>query len=356
VGDNKYYKVGTNALQINNLGIVINSTSCICGESNAPVVIQSSINIVQNQDVSLTIQATNNPISFAAAGNCREFSLFGGSGGAVFSGQDCKTGLTKQVFVSTNETITMCFFLNSVFKFAGATDATFTDVGGCVDTALPEGLVFETLTGTLSGTPTQSGNFVFTVTATNCVGTSPAVAFDITVQPDVEPNKAFFIDNASPQATSGAACSLSPTYSTLYHDGILSYPVIRDIIFQDESGLNRIAGGNLWRRMENGVVIKVDNEGIVQDTFLCGIITPTPPTATSVLLSPASSSALACASSAFVTYYYTGTIGVNPGNLYTNAGATTFAPAAWYKYEVSAGVFISLQWSGSEWTGGADCL
>ena len=356
VGDNKYYKVGTNALQINNLGIVINSTSCICGESNAPVVIQSSINIVQNQDVSLTIQATNNPISFAAAGNCREFSLFGGSGGAVFSGQDCKTGLTKQVFVSTNETITMCFFLNSVFKFAGATDATFADIGGCVDTALPEGLVFETLTGTLSGTPTQSGNFVFTVTATNCVGTSAAVAFDITVQPDVEPNKAFFIDTASPQSTSGAACSLTPMFSTLYHDGILSYPVIRDIIFQDESGLNRIAGGNLWRRMDNGVVIKVDNEGIVQDTFLCGIVTPTPPTATGVLLSPGADSALACASSTFVTYYHTGTVGVNPGKLYTNAGATILAPASWYKYEVEPSVFISLQWDGDQWTGSADCL
>ena len=356
VGNNKYYKVGTNALQINNFGIIISSTSCICGEAAAPVVTQASINIVQNQDVSLTIQATNNPISFAAAGNCREFSLFGGSGGAVFSGQDCKTGLTKQVFVSTNETITMCFFLNSVFKFAGATDATFADIGGCVDTALPEGLVFETLTGTLSGTPTQSGNFVFTVTATNCVGTSAAVAFDITVQPDVEPNKAFFIDTASPQSTSGAACSLSPTYSTLYHDGILSYPVIRDIIFQDESGLNRIAGGNLWRRMENGVVIKVDNEGIVQDTFLCGIVTPTPPTATGVLLSPGADSALACASSTFVLYYHTGTVGVNPGNLYTNAGATILAPAAWYKYEVEPSVFISLQWDGDQWTGSADCL
>lgn len=356
VGNNEYYKAGTNALQINNLGVVISSTSCICGESSAPTVIQSSINIVQNQEVSLTIQATNNPFSFAAAGNCREFSLFGGSGGAVFSGQDCKTGLTKQVFVSTNETITMCFFLNSVFKFAGSADATFEDIGGCIDTALPDGIVFETLTGTLSGTPTQSGNFTFTVTATNCVGTSTAVAFDITVQPDVEPNKAFFIDNASPQATSGSACSLSPTYSTLYHDGILSYPVIRDIIFQDESGLNRLAGGNLWRKMDNGVVVNVDNEGIVQDTFLCGIIAPTPPTATGVLLSPGVDSAAACASSTFVLYYHTGSVGVNPGKLYTNAGATILAPAAAYKYEVEAGVFISLEWDGEQWTGAVDCL
>ena len=356
IGNNEYYKAGTNALQINNLGVVIGSTSCICGESAVPVVIQPSINIVQNQDVSLTIQATNNPFSFAAAGNCREFSLFGGSGGAVFAGQDCKTGLEKQVFVSTNETITMCFFLDSVYKVAGASDAAFTDIGGCTDTALPDGITFETLTGTLTGAATVAGNFTFTVTATNCVGTSAPVSFDITVQPDVEPNKSFFIDNTSAQTTSSAACSLTPTYSVMYHDGILSYPVIRDIIFQDESGLNRFAGGNLWYRMESGVAIKVDNEGIVQDTFLCGIITPTPPSTTNVSLAPGADSTTACASSAFVTYYYTGSVGVNPGKLYTNSTATTFAPAAWYKYEVESAVFISLEWDGEQWGGSADCL
>ena len=356
VGNNQYYKAGTNALQINNIGVVIGSTSCICGESSAPVVLQSSINIVQNQDVELTIQATNNPFSFASAGNCREFTLFGGSGGAVFAGQDCKTGLEKQVFVSTNETINMCFFLNSVYKVAGSEDAVFEDIGGCTETALPEGLVFEPLTGILSGSPTQAGNFTFTVTATNCVGTSAAVSFDITVQPDVEPNKAFFIDNVNSQTSAESACLVSPTYSTLYHDGILSYPVIRDIVFQDESGLNRIDGNNLWYRMDNGVSIKIDNEGIIQDTFLCGIITPTPPTTTNVSLAPGADSAFACASGAFVTYYYTGSVGVNPGKLYTDSGATTFAPASWYKYEVEPGVFISLEWDGEQWGGSADCL
>ena len=356
VGNNEYYKIGTNAMQINNIGVVISSTSCVCGESNPPVVLQSSINIVQNQDVSFSIQATNNPISFAAAGNCREFSMFGGNGGAVFAGQDCKTGLEKQVFVSTNETLVMCFFLNSVYKVAGADDATFLDTGGCIDTALPEGLSFEPLTGIISGSPTQSGNFTFTVTATNCAGTSTAVAFDITVQPEVEPNKAFFIDNTTSSATAEASCAITPSYTTMYHDGILSYPVIRDIIFEDESGFNRMAGGNLWYRMDNGVVIKVDNEGIIQDTFLCGIIVPTPPSLSSVSLAPGADSALACASGAFVTYYYTGSVGVNPGKLFTDGAGTTYAPAAWYKFEVEAGVFISLEWDGEQWGGSADCL
>ena len=356
VGNNEYYKIGTNAMQINNIGIVINSTSCICGESNPPVVLQSSINIVQNQDVSFSIQATNNPISFAAAGNCREFSMFGGNGGAVFAGVDCKTGLEKQIFVSTNETLTMCFFLDSVYKVAGADNATFLDIGGCIDTALPEGLLFDTLTGTITGVPTQSGNFTFTVTATNCAGTSAAVSFDITVQPDVEPNKAFFIDNTTSSATAEASCAITPSYTTMYHDGILSYPVIRDIIFEDESGFNRMAGGNLWYRMDNGVVVKIDNEGIVQDTFLCGIIVPTPPSLSSVSLAPGADSALACASGAFVTYYYTGSVGVNPGKLFTDGAGTTYAPAAWYKFEVEAGVFISLEWDGEQWGGSADCL
>ena len=356
VGNNEYYKAGANALQINNLGVVISSTSCICGESNPPVVLQSSINIVQNQDVSFNIQATNNPISFAAAGNCREFSMFGGNGGAVFAGQDCKTGLEKQVFVSTNETLTMCFFLDSVYKVAGADDATFSDIGGCIDTALPEGLSFEPLTGIISGFPTQSGSFTFTVTATNCAGTSSAVEFDITVQPDVEPNKAFFIDNTTSSSTAEASCAITPSYTTMYHDGILSYPVIRDIVFEDESGFNRMAGGNLWYRMDNGVVIKVDNEGIIQDTFLCGIIVPTPPSLSSVSLAPGADSALSCASGAFVTYYYTGSVGVNPGKLFTDGAGTTHATAAWYKFEVEAGVFISLEWDGEQWGGSADCL
>jgi len=75
-----------------------------------------------------------------------------------------------------------------------------------------------------------------------------------------------------------------------------------------------------------------------------------------VSLAPGVDSATACASGAFVTYYYTGTIGVNPGKLYTSSAATTFAAAGWYKYEVEAGVFISLNWDGEQWIGAVDCL
>lgn len=355
VGAEEFFKSGTNALRVNDSGVVVGVTSCVCGESSAPVVEQVSINIVQNQEVEFTIQATNNPISYAVGGNCREFSLFGGSGGAVFAGEDCKTGLEKQVFVSTDETIEMCFFLNSVYKVAGAANATFEDIGGCSQ-SLPDGLVFEPLTGIISGVPAVSGNFTFTVTATNCVGTSAPVDFNITVQPDVEPNKEFYIDNTNSQATSSAACSLSATYTMMYHDGILSYPVIRDIIYEDETGLNLFVGGSLWYKMQNGVVAKVGDDGVVEDTFLCNINPPTPPSGTSVSLAMGSSSALACASSAFSTYYYTGSVGVNPGKLYTDAGTTIFASAGWYKYEVEAGVFISLEWDGLQWGGSADCL
>ncbi|WP_449396272.1 putative Ig domain-containing protein [Devosia riboflavina] len=49
------------------------------------------------------------------------------------------------------------------------------------DGALPEGLVLDTTSGTLSGTPTQSGNFTFTLTASDANGISGSAQYTVVV-------------------------------------------------------------------------------------------------------------------------------------------------------------------------------
>lgn len=355
-GQGLYYKSGTNTIQISSDGVVIFLTSCVCTESNPPVIQGASLLLTQGQVFEYKIQATNNAVSFQASGNCREFNLFGGTGGAVFAGQDCKTGLEKQIFVSSMETIQRCFFISSVYKVAGASDASFQDIGGCVSGALPDGVSFDPLLGIVSGTPSTTGSFQFTVTATNCAGVGAPVTFDLTVQPEIQDKSMFSMDISGGYSGSSAACSASaPSFSNMYHDGILSYPVIRDMIFYDEKGLNIFMGNSEWYKADNGVVFKIGNDGVVEDTFLCNIAPPTPPSLTATSLAPGADSALACLNMAFNTFYRTGSIGINPGKIYTDSLGTTLAPPAWYKYEVEPAVFVSFQWDGDQWIDGVDC-
>jgi hypothetical protein len=65
-------------------------------------------------------------------------------------------------------------------------------------------------------------------------------------------------------------------------------------------------------------------------------------------------SSASCGSSAFTTYYYTGSFG-SSGSLYTNAGGTILAPPGWYKRSVG-GAFATFQWDGTQWITALDCL
>jgi hypothetical protein len=355
VGGLQYYKTGTNAISINDQGVVTDLVSCICGESNVPVVNQIDVNLVQGTEVSFVISATNNPFSYAAAGSCREFTLYGGSGSAVFSGQDCTTGVTKSIFVSINQTITQCFWTDSVYALISSDGSYFTDNGGCTTTAIPPGLDFDSTNGIISGTPTQQGQYTFTVTATNCVGTSSPASFKMIVGPETPPTTAFNIDVTNTQTSSSSACSLvTPSYSVLYHNGLLAYPVIRDVIFRDELATILFNGNGLWYSTTLGIAVKIDVDGTVLDTFQCGVgsITPTPPTWTSIgALANSNESALtACGATPTGAFWYSGTLGANPGKLSIDFEGTAYAPAGWYKSGTD-----SYYWDGSQWGSVTPC-
>ena len=354
-GDSLFYKVGTDSFSINENGEVISIESCVCSETSAPVVDDTEITMQENEDFRYSIQATNNPNSFSVSGDCREYEFFGGLKGAVFSGTDCTTGLTKQFSVSSNQVVSRCFFIGTAQKVGGSADASFSDLSGCLQKSLPEGLSFILETGTIFGTPTQSGDFQLTINATNCFGTGSDETINITVKPEREPNVEFQVDTSNPQTSSSNACAISsPSYSALYHNGILEYPVIYDMIFSDPEGLNLYNGNNQWLLTESGVAILIDDDGIVTDTFLCGINTPTPPSYASVSLAYGSDASAACSNTTFNTYYYDGTLGVNPGNLYSDSAGTTLATAGNYKYDTGGG-FIQFPWDGSSWGTPADC-
>jgi len=356
-GGGQYYTSSGNTIVITSAGVVRYIESCTCSETEVPTITQGDIFVEQSVPMSLKVQATNNPTSFAAAGNCREFSMFGGADGAVFSGVDCTTGIAKEIFVSSNDTITRCFWIDSVYIVGGSADASFEDVGGCTSTSLPEGVELDTDTGVISGTPSNQGKFTFTLNATNCFGTSADASFDITVGPGAPPTTPFLVEMDSPQTTSALACAISsPTYDTMYHDGILSYPVIRDVVYEDELGLILFVGGDDWYLMENGVAIQVGNDGVVSDTFQCDIspsgpVTPTWTSGGSVGYD-ASDSLVSCAAGSTVAIYYTGTYGVNPGKLSLSASGSPYAPAGWYKHPTNA---TTHYWDGSQWTTAADC-
>jgi hypothetical protein len=117
-GDDKYYEVGSNALLVNDSGVVLSEDSCTCSETAVPVITQVDVVGNENEDFSLAITATNNPTAFQSAGNCKEYELFGGNG-AVFQGEDCTTGITKQFFVSSGQTVNFCLFVGTVSKVGG---------------------------------------------------------------------------------------------------------------------------------------------------------------------------------------------------------------------------------------------
>jgi hypothetical protein len=277
-GGNAYHKTGTNLMFVTSAGIVTEIASCVCSETAPPIVTASNMEFVVGQTVNFKVPATNSPTSYTLVSSCSNFSLFGGSDGAVFYGANCETGYYETIVVSGGETTTRCFSAGTVNKISGSDDATLIVAGACSGYSLPPGLGFESSTGVISGIVEGIGDYQATFTATNCFGTGPSTQVTVSSVLEDTPATPFdvFING---QATSAAACALLVLgWDPLYHNGYYTYPIVGDTVYLQARGGNVFVGGGLWYKINNNQSCQISDDGVVLAVFNCGSTTPTPPT------------------------------------------------------------------------------
>lgn len=276
-GGNSYHKTGTNFVFITSSGVVTELASCVCSETMPPIVTASDMQFVTGQDVNFKVPATNNPTSYTLVSACSNFSLFGGSDGAVFYGANCETGYYETIVVSGGETASRCFASGTASQISGSADATLVVAGACSGFSLPPGLTFEESTGIISGVVEGMGEYQASFTATNCFGTGPSTQVVISSVLNDTPATSFevFING---QATSASACGLLVLgWDYLYHNGYYTYPIVGDSVFLQSRGGNPFVGGDLWYKMNNNQSCQISDSGVVLAVFNCGSTPPTPP-------------------------------------------------------------------------------
>tara|TARA_R110002020_G_scaffold330678_1_gene546295 strand:- start:1755 stop:7469 length:5715 start_codon:yes stop_codon:yes gene_type:complete len=288
-GGNLYYALGTGVsntwVYVDNNGGVLENGSCACAEVAIPVIDTTTIELVEGMFMNYGIQVTNNPTSWAVISGCNNYSLYGGSEGAVFSGTHCDVAEAKVVTVGARNTVHSCFSGATVSQLSGSSDATFSISGVCMDGILPPGLNFEG--GFITGIPSISGEYSITLTATNCFGTSVQTTLIISVTP--EGLFKFKMDANQPESTTTAACALTAEYDFFFHDGAFTYPILNDRIYvitdsiadlraiEDPTVIEATFGRNYagfngqskWYLMDNNTLIKIARDGRVIDTYEC---------------------------------------------------------------------------------------
>lgn len=289
-GAGLYYATGTAGpsntwVLVADNGFVSEAGSCACSEVAIPVIDTTTITIEEGVSINYGISATNNPTAWSIVSSCKEYTLYGGTRGAVFSGTNCAVSEAKVVTVNAGETVIECFEDTSVSQLTGAIDATFTSGDVCLDSVLPDGLTFDN--GTISGLAQESGEYQLRLTATNCFGTSVETMVTISVNPDGLFK--FLLDDNHPQDTSNAACALTGEYNFFFHNGDGAYPVLNNVVFSKlgpfsdtraaeeptsvESTENPrytpYNGEDKWYLMDNNKAIKIARDGRVVDIYNC---------------------------------------------------------------------------------------
>lgn len=270
---NKYYVL------VNEDGVVELVGVCNCPETAPPMITQGDIFITVGEEVSIPLSSIGSPTSFDLLGSCYNYVLNGGSKSSVFTYTDCN-GDTRYISVSPSVENVVCA---SIAPALVSGDGTSTLSGQCSDYTLINGMSFSD-SGILSGVAQELKDFSFSVTASNCFGTSPSYNINVFVSKG-ELLTPFSVDIEQYKETASDCCSITPSFSILYFEGDFSVPDIRNRVYKDQLSGEHFDGGNFWYFIDKSdYVIKIDRNGYIVDTSVCaGSTTTTSTTSTTTL-------------------------------------------------------------------------
>ena len=103
-----------------------------------------------------------------------------------------------------------------------ATNPTVTSYAVVAPSALPAGLLLNTVTGAITGSPTTSGNFSTTLSATNAAGTSAPFVLGLSIKPDALPVVSAPL-KASPLVTGTVGAAITPIQIAATNAAITAY-------------------------------------------------------------------------------------------------------------------------------------
>jgi hypothetical protein len=264
---------------VDEFGVVNSINTCNCPETAVPIIIQGDIFITVGEEISIPMASLGSPTSFDLTGTCYNYSISGGAKSTLFSYVDCNSN-TKYITISSNQEASIC--ASSAPTIING-DGSFTLSGQCSDISLAPGLSLGN-DGVLSGIAQELTNFSFTLTATNCFGTSAPYTVNVFVsQGDLL--TPFSVDIEQYKETSSDCCSITPSFSILYSNGKNNVPTLRDRIYKDQNADQYFNGGDFWYFIDKSdYVIKIDNDGYVVDASVCsGSTTTTSTTSTTTI-------------------------------------------------------------------------
>jgi len=249
--------IDVTGLNINYLTFTLNATS-------APLITSAlTTTDTVNTPFSYTITASNTPNSYSATGLPAGLTINTSTG--VISGTPTATGTSNVTIAATNSIGTGNAILSITINpappvissalTAGAmvgSPFSYTITGSSTPTSyhastLPAGLILNTSTGVISGTPTTTGVTNVTISATNAGGTGATKTLVITVAPASNTN--YLSVNASRQNNGTVSIQWSANNET----GIQQYQVYRST---DSTNYSSITG-----------VIQITNDDITSATF-----------------------------------------------------------------------------------------